>query len=284
MEGKRLSEEFLVENIRSHKCLWDHTDNSYLKKTLKRAAYNTITCALRDSFPELSNITAGFKRLLMAHLGDKLYEYCHEYRKVQATPSGSAGHYTSKWDLFDVLSFLKDILNNYTTKASDSFTAEASAAVDTFSIVIHEDVTQEASIASPSSSSTPSPLYSYTSSPSPYTILLPSPLCEGNTAEVEAPSLVAGSALLSTGMTPVHSSGTTPSSKRKRRHGIRHIEEECREALQNLNEANKEKDDFSFSFGRMVTHWMRDLLSAERMSAAFQLLGVMKNYNSRQNI
>ncbi|XP_045107489.1 uncharacterized protein LOC123502378 [Portunus trituberculatus] len=287
MEGKqhprwtRLSEEFLVENIRSHKCLWDHTDNSYLKKTLKRAAYNTITCALRDSFPELTNITAEQVRSKYNNL--RAY-FMKVYRKVQATPSGSAGHYTSKWELFDVLSFLKDTLNNYTTKASDSFTAEASAAVDTFSIVIHEDGIQEASIASPSSSSTPSPLYSYTSSPSPCTTSLPSPLCEGNTAEVEAPSPVAGSALLSTGMTPVHSSGTTSSSKRKRRHDISHIEEECREALQNLNEANKEKDDFSFSFGRMVTHWMRDLPSAERMSAAFQLLGVMKNYNSRQNI
>ncbi|XP_045106174.1 uncharacterized protein LOC123501416 [Portunus trituberculatus] len=201
-----------------------------------------------------------------------------EYRKVQATPSGSVSHYTSKWELFDVLSFLKDTLNNYTTKASDSFRAEANATVDTFSIVIHEDGTQEASIVSPSSSSTASSLYSYTSSPSSCTISLPSPLCVGNTAEVEAPSPVAGIALLSTGMTPVHSSG------KRRRHDVNHIEEECREALQNLNEANKEKDYFSFSFGRMVTHWMRDLPSAERMSAAFQLLGVMKNYNSRQNI
>ena len=31
-----------MENIRIHKCLWDHTDESYLKKGLKRAAYNTI--------------------------------------------------------------------------------------------------------------------------------------------------------------------------------------------------------------------------------------------------
>lgn len=52
--------------------------------------------------------------------------FMKEYRKVQTTPSGSAGQYTSKWELFDVLSFLKDTLNNYTTKASDSFTAEVS--------------------------------------------------------------------------------------------------------------------------------------------------------------
>ena len=55
----RLSEEFLMETIRSHRCLWDHTDDCYSKKGLKRAAYNTITCALWDSFPEFSNITAG---------------------------------------------------------------------------------------------------------------------------------------------------------------------------------------------------------------------------------
>ena len=49
-----------------------------------------------------------------------------EYRKVQETPSGSAGHYASKWELFDVMSFLKDTLNNYTKKATDSFTEEVS--------------------------------------------------------------------------------------------------------------------------------------------------------------
>ncbi|MPC34670.1 hypothetical protein E2C01_028068 [Portunus trituberculatus] len=118
MEGKQhlrwtcLSEEFLVENIRNHKYLWDHTNSSYLKKGLKRASYNTITYALRDSFPELGNITA----------------------------------------------------------------AEPNVAVDTFSIIIHEDGTQEVSIVSPSSSSTPSLLYSYTSLPSPCTISLPSSL------------------------------------------------------------------------------------------------------------
>lgn len=50
MEGKphpswtRLSEEFLVESIRYHKCLWDHKDESYMKKSLKRAAYNSQLC------------------------------------------------------------------------------------------------------------------------------------------------------------------------------------------------------------------------------------------------
>jgi len=65
MDGKqhprwtRLSEEFLMENIRNNRCLWDHTSDAYMKKGLKRAAYNTITCALRSNFPELSSLTAG---------------------------------------------------------------------------------------------------------------------------------------------------------------------------------------------------------------------------------
>ena len=53
------SEEFLIESIRSHRCLWDHRTADYNKKRMKRAAYNEVTSSLRDTFPELHNISVG---------------------------------------------------------------------------------------------------------------------------------------------------------------------------------------------------------------------------------
>ena len=53
------SEEFLIENIRSHRCLWDHRIADYSKKRMKKAAYNAVMSSLRDTFPELHNISAG---------------------------------------------------------------------------------------------------------------------------------------------------------------------------------------------------------------------------------
>lgn len=53
-----------------------------------------------------------------------------EYRKIQTAQSGSAGGYTSKWELFHALSFIKDTLNNYTTQSSESFTFQVSIFVN----------------------------------------------------------------------------------------------------------------------------------------------------------
>ena len=50
---KKLSREFLIQSIRSHRCLWDHRTADYSKKGIKRAAYNAVTCSLRETFPEL---------------------------------------------------------------------------------------------------------------------------------------------------------------------------------------------------------------------------------------
>ncbi|XP_050707444.1 uncharacterized protein LOC126992683 [Eriocheir sinensis] len=176
------------------------------------------------------------------------------------------------------MSFLKDTLNNYTTKASDSFNAEANVSLDSCSILIHEDGIQEPCIISPSSCSSDSFLYSSTPSPS-CTISLPPSLPEGSATQPQAPS-VAGSALLSTtGMPPVSSCGTTTVTKKRKRNDMSDIEDDCREALRNLKQTPQENDDFSASFGRAVGHWMRDLPAGERTSAAFKIMEVMKSHD-----
>lgn len=54
----RLSEGFLIENIRQHRCLWDHRYAEYAKKGLKMKAYNDITLLLRKHLEDLANVTA----------------------------------------------------------------------------------------------------------------------------------------------------------------------------------------------------------------------------------
>lgn len=43
LQWSRLTEEYLIEKIRSHRCLWDHRIAEYSKKGLKWAAYNVVT-------------------------------------------------------------------------------------------------------------------------------------------------------------------------------------------------------------------------------------------------
>lgn len=191
-----------------------------------------------------------------------------EYKKVTSTPGGSAGHYVPKWPLFDLLSFLKDTINNYTTKSSDTFTAEANVSLSTCSIVIHEDgTTQPYNVSPASSSSSYSPLYSSTPSPS-CNVTVPSPP-EATSSQAQPPSVV----LLSTAMPPKSSPGNK--GKRKRS-DTSDLEEDCREALQKLQV--KEKEDFSSCFGKAVTHWLRERPDAERMSAASKIMDVMKSF------
>ncbi|XP_050715830.1 uncharacterized protein LOC126998357 [Eriocheir sinensis] len=129
----RDSEELLIETIKKHRCLWDHRDDSYMKKGLKRVAYSQVASELKNNFPELATISTDQVRSKFNNL--RTY-FLKEYRKICGTASGTAGGYVTKWKLFEVMmSFLKDTLNNYTTESTENFTNEQSSNLaSTFSL------------------------------------------------------------------------------------------------------------------------------------------------------
>ncbi|KAG0725133.1 hypothetical protein GWK47_039183 [Chionoecetes opilio] len=121
MVWTRISEEFLVERIRDHPCIWDHRSDLYTKKALKRAAYVAMKNILVDNFPELATITTDHVRIKYNNL--RTY-FLKELKKTVDASSGSAGGYVTRWELFGVMSFLKDTLYNYITVPTQHFREE----------------------------------------------------------------------------------------------------------------------------------------------------------------
>ncbi|KAG0728677.1 hypothetical protein GWK47_031991 [Chionoecetes opilio] len=93
----------------------------YTKKALKRAAYVAVRNILVDNFPELATITTDHVRIKYNNL--RTY-FLKELKKTVDAPSGSAGGYVTRWELFGVMSFLKDTLYNYITVPTKHFLEE----------------------------------------------------------------------------------------------------------------------------------------------------------------
>ncbi|XP_066968273.1 uncharacterized protein [Macrobrachium rosenbergii] len=102
VQWTRSSEQFLVEDLRGRRCLWDRNHDSFMKKGLKMKNYEEITKRLGEKFPELADLHTDQVRAKFSNL--KGY-FIHEYKKIQAAPSGSCGKPSSKWELFDLMSF-----------------------------------------------------------------------------------------------------------------------------------------------------------------------------------
>ncbi|XP_066950870.1 uncharacterized protein [Macrobrachium rosenbergii] len=87
-----------------------------MKKGLKMKNHEEITKRLGEKFPELADLHTDQVRAKFSNL--KGY-FIHEYKKIQAAPSGSCGKPSSKWELFDLMSFLHDTVASQPTYSSD---------------------------------------------------------------------------------------------------------------------------------------------------------------------
>ncbi|XP_064096689.1 uncharacterized protein LOC135208438 [Macrobrachium nipponense] len=112
----------LLEKVREFRVLWDHTDELFKKTTLKKCKWEEVTRALKSEFPDLSDagLTADD---VQRKFGTLKSTFQRELRKIQCTPSGSAGAVEPKWEYFKSCSFMIPV-NSCTPRRTSFDTSE----------------------------------------------------------------------------------------------------------------------------------------------------------------
>ncbi|XP_064117601.1 uncharacterized protein LOC135223024 [Macrobrachium nipponense] len=258
VQWSRLSEQFLAENMRDRRCLWDHKHDSFMKKGLKRKNYLEITLQLRENFPELADLYTDQVRTKFNNL--KAY-FNREYKKIQCTPSGSAGKPSSKWELFDVMCFLKDTVAPHPTYSSDISNQVNS--IDT-PLVIEVDQNTFDSF----------PIGEGSGESSMASLIQPvTPNFDQSSGDIDQTD---------TPITPTASSSAQsqkPSNSSKKRKLQNSFEEECLQTLKELdsssNTSKPTHDDFSYNYSRIVEDWLRSLSAKGQKVASLRISKVL---------
>ncbi|XP_076046479.1 uncharacterized protein LOC143028380 [Oratosquilla oratoria] len=101
----RDAEAALIERVKECRVLWDFRHKLYQKKSTRSQCFQEIAAYLRTNYPNLGPVTQDHVRVKFGNM--KSY-YIKEKRRINAKQSKYSRPVTSKWEWYEMLSFVDD--------------------------------------------------------------------------------------------------------------------------------------------------------------------------------